>query len=288
MSVNLDPTSKTKASFINVDPPKTEAKKQQPAIVLDAPTSGGKTDFSGFLAANMPPKFDGPGVASSAFGAASPNIKAMSDAKLAENVAKLGQAMKASPGKVNGEDFKVLEAMMDEANLRGAALLSSNKPIDKMDNRELFASLVMFDAAKASGKKLTPEQDKRLGALEAEWKQRSTYDKSSELKYLYKEREHLQSKALTHCSAAILGATSLTTHVGAFGMIGSGIVLSHAADEKAYGTVALETGLAIVARFPMTHKAAEGAAAVINTVECVATIYELEHVEAEIKKAKTP
>lgn len=291
MSVTVDPSKKTQTPFLNVEPlePRKSESKKQPAIVLDAPVSGPKPDFTALLAAQLPQKLSGAGVSGAVYGGAiSPNLKAMSDTVLATNIAKLGQAMKASPGKVNDADFKNLKAMIDEANVRGATLLASNKPAAQLDNRDLFASLVMFDAARASGKKLTPDQEKRLGALEVEWKKRGTYDKSGELAHLMKERTHLEQKLVVHCSAAMLSAASLGTHVGAFGMVSSGLVLSHAAHEKEYGSLALETGLAVAARFPMTHHLAEGAATAINAFECVATFADLQHVDAEIKKASTP
>jgi len=285
MSVTSVDSTKPKP-FINVEPPKTEAKK--PAINQDAPANAPPPDFKAFLAAQTAPpaKLEGPGVSAGVFGAGKPNVKAMSDVELGKNIAKLTDAMKKNPGKVNDGDFHNLKTLLDAAQLRSNGHLNSTKAPADMNNRELFASLVAFDAAKASGAKLTKDQEARLGALEGEWKKRGKFDAGAEIKFLEKERKHLEAKMVVHCAAAAAGATSLATHNAGIGMAGSALVIAHAASEGHYGEVAFESVLALAARIPVLHKGAEGVALAANTLQCIEATGSYNKVGNEIDRLK--
>jgi hypothetical protein len=248
------------------------------------PANAPKADLTAYVASQLPQKLDGPGVSSAVFGAASPNVKGMSDEALGKNIAKLATAMKSNPGKVNAEDFKILKAMLDAAELRSHAQLNSKAPIADLSNRELFASIVAFDTARFGGAKLTKEQEARYSALESEWKKRGTFDQGAELKYLQKEREHVYSSMLVHCTAASAGAASLASHNAALGIAASGLVIAHAAHENAYGALAFEATLAVAARIPAAHKFAEATATTLNAVHCAGAIRDLEHIDHESKQ----
>lgn len=287
MSVNSVDSAKPKTlPFINVDPPKTEAKK--PAVNQDAQANAPKQDFSTFVAAQTAPpaKLDGPGVSASVFGAAKPNVKAMSDGELGKNIAKLADAMKKNLGKVNDADFANLKAMIDAAQLRSNAYLNSSKAPADMNNRELFATLVAYDLAKASGAKLSKEQEARYAAADTVFKDRAKFDPNAEIKFLEKERKHLETKMVVHCTAAFAGATSLATHNAGVGMAASALVITHAAEQGHYGEVAFESVLAVAARIPVLHKGAEGIAVAANTLQCLDAVIEYDRAGEKIDKLK--
>jgi hypothetical protein len=263
MSVtSIDPT-KQKQPFVSVDPPKTEAKK--PTINQDAQASAPKPDFTAFVAAQTPQKLTGPGVSSSVFGPASPNVSAMSDKQLVDNIGKLTAAMKASPGKVNAADFAYLRAMTDAANKRANVYLTQTKPVGGLTHDELYTELIAYDVARASGAKLTKEQEARFAALEKERETRTKYDPSSDIKRLEGDRKHYAEKMAVHCGAAAVNLAAIASQNPVVGAAGALIVVGHAAHDGHAGEVGFEGALGVAGLF--AH-ASEGVAFFANSYQC--------------------
>jgi hypothetical protein len=276
----VDPT-KTKP--ITQPPPPTapaaKEKNEKKSMRLDFVVDGPKPDYSKMV-------LTGPGVASKVFGATSPNIGKMTDAELGAAIGKMGAAIKTNVGKVNDDDFRLYGALVKEAASREARLLDAKKPVAGMTNEELFHHALAFDMAKASGMKLTPEQEARSTEIDNALYVRGKVDPDGEIKRLQHVRNEAKKEIAVHCSAAAAGAYGLATHVETPAILASGAAIYHAVHEKKYGAAALEGALFIAARFPGAHKFAEGASTALNTIQCADAAHEYLEAGKKIEEAE--
>jgi hypothetical protein len=275
----VDPTKTkpiTQPPPTSTPPPKEKNEKK--SINLEAAIAGPKPDYSKFVALN------GPGVAGKVFGPVYPDPRKLTDEQLAGAIQKMGAAMTKHVGLVNNQDFKLYDALIREAATREVKLLKSTAPIDKMSNADLVHNAIAFDLAKASGMKLTPEQEKRHAALNAAISERAKVSFDGEIGQLQKVREQMKAKMMLYCPAAATGAYGLATHQTTPAMLASGALIYHSIHEGHYGAAMVEGALLLAGRVPGANKAAEGIATAINTAQCANAAGEYKKAGDEIDK----
>jgi hypothetical protein len=235
---NVDP-SKPK-QFIPLTPAQPEPSKPtakaspKPAMDPEFVPSGPKPSYGTLF---------GPGVSGTVFGNASPNVEGMSDQQLVAKTRELVTAMRAKPGKVNDYDFKQLGAMQKELATRIDARLSPKKSPEQMSSSELGTTLFTFDLAKASGMKLTKEQEAWYAKAEGVWQKRLSVDPQKALAEIEEERKVVKKELQTACGAAALGAVGMLTHFEAASMSASLLSGAAAFEKHDWAGVAKEIGI---------------------------------------------
>jgi hypothetical protein len=266
----IDPTKKNQ--FISPLPPAAPALVKEKKPDLDAAPSVAPTGLGQYFA-------NASGVSSTVFGNVTPSPKPMTDGALANNIVALTKAMRATPGKVSDNDFRLLKAMTDEAALRATNKLAISNPKD-LTNDQLFAALTSYDAARATGVPLSKEQVAHHDKLAAEWKTRTTYTKDAALKDLAARREHLVSEKLVKCGAAVGGTIGLVNDT--VGHATTAFVLGRALYQKDYKTAFAEA-LTFAASTTKFGKVAELVSIGVNAVECADIRHDILVVDQAIK-----
>lgn len=272
----VDPTKPKPITFSPLPPP-SPPKNEKKAVDLETAIEGPKPDFSKFVALN------GPGVAGKVFGPKYGDPRTMTDAQLASAITKMATAMKSNVGIVNDADMKLYGAMVKVAAERETSLLNSKKPVGEMDNRELLHHAMAFDIAKASGTKLTADQEKRHGVLSSAVKEREKGDVSGDMKRLSHVRAEVEKTMVLQCTAAAATAAGLATHVSLPAMVASGLII---ADDIQHGhllAAGADVALFVAARLPASHHAAELASLNVHGAACEVAAIELHTIEKNIK-----
>lgn len=183
---------------------------------------------------------------------------------LTAGITKLGAAIKASPGKATEHDLRLYGSMMLEAANR-AALAGAKVEPSKMDNQQLFGALVAFDTMKASGQKLTKEQEATYANLQKVWKERTTIAPEKVMKELLARRAQLEKDMAAYCSGMIGAATGVMSHpVGVVTGVG---LTGYALSQGRYGD-ALQEALLVGLSFSPAHLAADAWSTTANTLHC--------------------
>jgi hypothetical protein len=266
----IDPTKKNQ--FVSPLPPTSPAPTKEKKLDLDAAPAFAPKGLGTYFA-------NASGVSSVVFGNISPNPKSMTDDALSKNIVALGNAMRGSPGKVSDNDFRLLKAMSDEAATRAANKLAITDP-KSLTNEQLFATLVGYDAARATGMPLTKEQVGHHEKLSSEWKTRTAYTKDAALRDLAARREHLVSEKKVKCGAAVGGTIGLVHH--GVGAATTAFVIGHALHQKDYKTVFAEA-LTFAASRTKHGVVAELVSIGANALECDDLGHELLMVDQAIK-----
>ena len=280
LTPKLPPVEVTaKSAEAKVTDKKSEApKKLDLEFVPSVPTS--VSGAAVFAKKTSGPMFSGPGVATSVFGATSPNIKGWSDAELAKNMSALASAMKTNLGKINDYDFTLMRAMIFEAAGRQEQKLAPTLPPAQMSVPQLFETLVAFDAKKESGHKLTPAQAEVQTKAEAEWTKRSKVDNATMLSELGAKRAKLHDQAFRQCASVVSGAAAMTGNHFAAG-IASGVLITNALLDKDYGGAVREGAMVLVSL------TSEKYAPVLSAVSLAESIYTCHETSKELARAET-
>ncbi|MGZ5970696.1 MAG: hypothetical protein ACXWP4_23655, partial [Polyangiales bacterium] len=226
--------------FIPLAPLPADAKKQEskgeksPAVDLGFVPSGPTASHASLF---------GPGVSGAVFGNASPNIAGMSDQQLVAKTRELVTAMRTKSGQVNEEDWKTLGALQKELAARVDARLSPKVPPEAMTNQELGKTLFMFDLAKASGMKLTKEQEAWYAKANDVWQKRLTVNPEKALVEINAERQKVTAEVRIKCAGALLGTAGLVTHFEAASLAASLLAGSAAWEKHDFAGVAKEMAL---------------------------------------------
>jgi hypothetical protein len=283
---NVDPTKPR--PFIPLTPaqpepskPASNASAKTPAMDPEFVPSGPKPNYGTLF---------GPGVSGAVFGNASPKIAGMSDGQLVAKTRELVTAMRAAPGKITEADKKLLATMTKALLARMNAKLAPSSPPEAMSSKQLAATLMGYDIAKASGMPLTAQQEAWYAKADKVWKERTTVDPNKELKELDGLRTEAARDMKYKCATAATSAAALVDHSGFVGSLATGLAIVNAFEHGDYLGAAKEVAVARASMLPF-GRVLEAVVVADNVAQCVEAKEKLESIESRIevqqaKKAK--